>query len=444
MNVGSADLFSVGNSYTVGTPSCSDTLSANRCHSVSDNLVARSNASAPTLPGTPPNNGRIIYEASPSGSGTSCSSASPCSITTAIAKAANAGNGAVAHLQSGTYNISSTVVLPANVFFQIIGDGESSMLNWTGSNGGLIMQCTGPCKVTFRDFQLNGNLKSGNGLQITNADQLGGRVFLEQPILFYSGTNSLLVDGLNYTNVEVHDYQINYSSTAPDAVKVVGGAGANLSYTKLFAGLTSSNLNAFRTTQNGHLNVMQNWNDTGTSPTGATLFKTSGTGGSFTAVGMAAYLNGAPGNYFQLTDFSGASALIGVNFNEGYSRTNEVISGSGSGASNLALADIACLASGFFSDTTSPADAYEVLSSKTVSQTCPPGSAGSTQLAEASQNVSSLASFLTTTLAPLRAAAAQPTVPGAAGDPALASGVTDARFYRVRVQQCVVGVDVEH
>src|SRR5262249_55076644 len=64
------DLFSMGNTFTVGTGSCTNAAPAygsGHCHEISDQVVARGtiNPSMPTLPDTPPNNHRQIFEVTP-------------------------------------------------------------------------------------------------------------------------------------------------------------------------------------------------------------------------------------------------------------------------------------------------------------------------------------------------------------------------------------------
>jgi hypothetical protein len=439
-----SDILTTGNTYTIGTANvCSaggSVQSAGRCHDLGDSVVAQTSPSAPTLPGTPLNRGRTIYEASASGSGSTCSGASPCSIQTAISTAASAGNGAVAHIQAGTYSIASTIVIPANTYMQVIGDGAFSKLSWSGGASGLVMKCTGPCKTTFRDFLIDGNSGAASALQITNADQSGGRVFTEQLYANFATTNGLLVNALDNTNVELHDCVIVGSSATVDTVKVVGGAGANNSVTKMFACAGGGGANEFRIAANGHLAIRQKWTDAGEAvPASATTFQTSSTGGSISVAAMADYLGGTPGTYWNLTGFTGVSALLGVDMHEGVTPETQVISGTGSGANNLNVGMIGCSAS-LFTDTTSPIDSYDLLDPQEVAA-CGGGGA-TTQVTEASQGVSSTLSFLNTTLAPLRAAV--PTIPGVAGDPALAAGVTDARFYRVTVQSAIIGFDVEH
>src|SRR5271169_3199042 len=61
-----SDLFSMGNTLTVSSP----TFANGHYHSVGDQIVDRStvNPSIPTLPGTPPNNNRKIFEVAPGSS----------------------------------------------------------------------------------------------------------------------------------------------------------------------------------------------------------------------------------------------------------------------------------------------------------------------------------------------------------------------------------------
>jgi len=122
-----------------------------------------------------------------------------------------------------------------------------------------------------------------------------------------------------------------------------------------------------------------------------------------------------------------------------FAPADENITGSAAG-SNLSVGYAGCQAP-IFTDTAT-GDAYEFLDGQiNTPAVCNSGNPNSVFVTEASQNVSGLSAFLNTTLAPLRAAL--PTVPGAAGDPALASSVTDARIYRVLMGAVAQALDVE-
>ena len=202
----SDDLFAMGNTYSVGTGTCSvgtagsgpasPAFSPGHCHEINDQVVSPGtiNPSQPVLPGTPPNYGRTIFEAAPSGnSGNPCTFASPCDPQTAITQAALGCANNVAHLEPGTYSISTTLTVPANCLVQIIGDGSYSLLNWTGgSTPNAVLQLVGPSKATLDSFAVSG---AGNsvGIDITDADQVGARIYMVQP--WVSGSSPNLLHG---------------------------------------------------------------------------------------------------------------------------------------------------------------------------------------------------------------------------------------------------------
>lgn len=430
-----ADIFSTGNNYTVASP-----VSGSRIHSIGDNVLSLAtfnssiNTAAPTLPPTPPNNSRTIFEVT-AGSSTA-------TIQAAINSAAAAGVGSVVHLQAsaGAYSITSTLTVPSGAFIQVIGDGGYTHLTWAGAGTGPMLQCSGPCRAVFRDFLVDGNAGSANCVVVTNADQPGSRVFMEGVFPSFSTGTNFVVNALDYTNVELHDFQTSAAGTA--GLSVIGGssaAGGNWlgGATNIFGGASHGNGTAFAMTNNAHLNVRQFWNDADGSASAKTITALSGTGGAFSIAGMAAYLNNtvATTHSFSLTNFSGTSALLNVGATGSTQLGDEVISGSGTGANNLTIGYVGLTASPF-SDTTSPSDTRGFLNGQSTfcvgAATCP--GQGSGTVAESG---SSTLGFINTALTPLRAS--QPTVPRA-----LATGVTDTRFYRVYTQNCLNGLQLMH
>src|SRR5437899_12502821 len=112
----------MGNTFTASSP----TYGSGHYHSVQDKVVARStvNPTMPTLPGTPPNNHRQIFEVTPG--------STAAQIQQLINQAAASGTTRpVVHIQPGSYSINTTLVVPANSDLQIIGDGNYSQLNWS-------------------------------------------------------------------------------------------------------------------------------------------------------------------------------------------------------------------------------------------------------------------------------------------------------------------------
>jgi hypothetical protein len=444
-----SDLFSMGNTFTTGTVTGACSLASptspvwggGHCHEINDQVVARStlNPTMPTLPGTPPNNNRQIFEASPTGSGTACTAAAPCAVQQAITNAANAEqSGAihpVAHIAAGTYNITSTITVPATVNsgIQIIGDGGYSSLNWnTGASAGPVMQLLGPSKAILRDFYVFGAGFMPNGIEVDNADQAGASVFMEQAHIGGSGTN-VFVDGLDYTNVESHN--INHATATGTSINVTGGpsAAAGLwkgGVTNIFAGAATENYTGYGVANGAHMGVRDIWNDGGPGQAGvANLTGTS----TFTYAGSAVYLPESNQLAISLNNFQGTAALVDLNTNGNIDITgnggNIHFTRNGGTARVLGLGLVGPSAI-FFSNTSSPAAVSGLLNSQ---ENPTPGQGGNAELPE--QRCCD-ATFLTTTLNQLRTM--QPTLLAP-----LPSGVTDARFYRVFVGFANIGVHLE-
>jgi hypothetical protein len=425
-----ADLFSMGNTFTVSSPTAF--LGSGRLHSVQDQVVARStvNPTMPTLPGTPPNYNRQIFEASPTGSGTACTIASPCSVQQAITHAANAErSGAihpVAHIAGGTYPVTSTITVPATVNsgIQIIGDGSYSQLSWTGTTGP-VMRLLGPSKVILRDFMVLGNNYTADGIEVDNADQPGSRIFIEGAVLARSHTN-LFVDALDYANVELHDFTHNYdSTTGMTSVNVVGGPSAAQGLwqggaTNVFASASTFNYIGYRVSNGAHVAVRDVWNENHNQ-----IADVTGTS-TFTYAGSHQHLLSSTLTAIALNNFQGNAALVNLNI-----KGNIDIIGNVGTARVLGLGLVGPSAQ-FYTNTSNPAAATEFLNGQTTAN--PPPGSGSAQLP--GQHKMPDPSLLTATLDQLRT-----------GQPALLAplptGVTDARFYRVFVDAANNGIHLK-
>jgi Pectate lyase superfamily protein len=410
-----SDLFSMGNTFTVSSP----TYANGHYHSVGDQVVARStvNPSPPTLPGTPPNNNRQIFEVTPG--------STAAQIQAAISSAAAAiTDKPVVHIQPGTYSVNKTLVVPAGSDIQIIGDGHNSQLVWTGPGAGPVMQLQGPNKATLRDFSVNGNNYSGNGIEVQDADQAGSSIFMEQPNLSSSYTN-LFVDGLDYTNVQLHDFYHEYDSTAgATSVDVTGGPDASQGHwqggvTNIFAGASAGNYISYLVSNGAHFSVEDIWYDAGA---GGDLVANVTGASTFSYAGSMLYFPNTS-TQIALNNFTGTAALVNLNMNG-----NVSISGSGSNARVLGLGLVGPSTT-FFSHTLATT---EFLNGETTAN--PPSGSATSELPE--QGTAN-ASFLTTTLNQLRTQ--QPTLLAP-----LASGVTDVRFYRVFVNNAITGIHLDN
>ena len=490
------NIFSMGNTFTISSPL--DNLNSTNFHSIGDQIVDRStvNPTMPTLPPTPPNLARTIYEAAPTGVSTNpCSFASPCDPQTAITKAAVGCSNNVAHIEPGIYSISTMVTVPANCPVQIIGDGSYSQL---AAAGGLstnpVLRLVGPSKATLSNFFINaGGVAGANGLEVTDADQLGSHVFMDQALLGGSTTN-LFVDGLDYTNVELHDF---YHVTAlTSSVNVVGGSLAAAGnwqggVTNIFAGASTGNYVSYGVSNGAHATVRDIWNDAGAGPTA--IANVTGIG-TFTYTGsMLALPSGSP-LAISLNNFQGTAALVDLN-----AGANIDITGNGSGAQVLGLGLVGTTSWGWhgtssgttaFSDSVADdfipamvgnslvissgacaAGTYtiaSVIDAAHVTLNTSPGTCTDATWASASaaffsdtsspadtteflngQTTAILPSsdvpeqgccdtaFLTATLNQLRTT--QPALPVL-----LPSGVTDVSFYRVYVSSATTGIHLEH
>jgi Pectate lyase superfamily protein len=413
-----SDLFSMGNTFTATSPAAA----TGHYHSVNDQVVARStvNPSPPTLPGTPPNNHRQIFEVAPG--------STAAQIQQVINNAAASGTTKpVVHIQPGSYSINTTLVVPAGSDMQIIGDGAYSQLAWTGTTTGPVVRLQGPSKATLRDFSVSGS-NSADGIEVDNADQPGGRVFMEQSNLGLSHTN-LFVDRLDYTNVELHDFTHAYDwTTGMTSLVVTGGPSAAQGLwqggtTNIFAGAAAGNYLSYGVSNGAHVGVRDTWYDNGAG--GNLVANVTGTS-TFTYAGSALYLAAISALGISLDNFQGTAALINIQTN-----SHIDITGNSGTAQVLGLGLVGPSTQFFVNHNSTPAATTAFLKGQTTAN--PPPGVGSSQLPEQGTDDTS---FLTATLNQIRTE--QPTLLAP-----LPSGVTDARFYRVFVNYAGIGIHLE-
>ena len=131
------------------------------------------------------------------------------------AAAMPAGTNPVVHLQKGTYAVSSTITIPAEVPITFVGDGASehgSVLAWTGTGAGPVVWLQGPNEATLRDLSIFGGVANGvDGILIDNANQPGGRIYgyEVQTNGWSAGAGHLAdagfdINGIDQTAVDIH------------------------------------------------------------------------------------------------------------------------------------------------------------------------------------------------------------------------------------------------
>lgn len=415
LDFGGADLIAVGNTLTTGTA----LSSAGRIIDLSNTTVARSSLTGlttPTLPPTPPNNSRTIYEVA--------SGASAATIQAAITSAVATGNHAVVHLPSGAYSIATTLTIPTNTNIQLLGDGGSTVLTWTGGGSGPVLKLVGPTQAVLRDFEIHA--AGSEGIRVEPADQAAGRLFFSGVILRESTMNNLLVNQLDYTSVELRNTDHRDESIGV-SVSVIGGALANAGTpatgaTAFLSGSSSSNVQSYTVSNGGSLLVRDVWYETSNGALPGFL-NLSSAKGTLTVEGQRIALpaNSSP-PALQLVGWQGKATFLSSFLDD-----RIVVSGSGSAAQVLVLGMLGPDHTGaipvYVLNTTSPAGDVRVLGSRDAAS-------GSTQVANSGAVDSS---FVTTMLAQSRGRVAGEIT-------TLGAGVLDARFYRVSVAQASVGV----
>jgi len=248
-----ADQTLVGNTYTRDDA----VEERGRFRRIAERVVKRSEIpdNLPTLPPTPPCRQRRVFEV-PAGSDVAA-------IQRAIDEAARLnGQRPVVHLPMGNYAIGKTLVVPANCDLQLVGDGAgetASRLNWTGPEGGVLLQLEGPSRATLRDFYLHA--PNARGLVVTRADQSGGRIFADQlnangPSGQQAGrTAAIRIHGLDRSDVLLRALQ--GSGNAGAWVEVLGGpnAAAATNQVSIFTGATGSAAGQYDVRRGGRLVV---------------------------------------------------------------------------------------------------------------------------------------------------------------------------------------------
>ena len=288
----------------------------------------------PTLPGVEPNLHRQIFEV-PAG-------ADAATIQTVInSAAAQNGNRPVVHIPEGNYSITSTITIPADTDIQLVGDGNTK-LTWTGTGSGPLLYLPGPTKATLRDLQLDGGYRPYDphfaaGIVVDNIDQPGSVVYLDQVLTAGGLQTNFLVNGLDYTDIEAHDFEPLYQQSLPGSVgvKIVGGplAAAGDPQTgsvNIYSGLSSNEMLPWDVSGGGKLLVRDVWYEGSPSP--AYLHVTGS--GTVTMEGlMVAYsLINQSTPTFDINNFKGNATFI-----NDYTTGNWAVSGDGTQARVLGV-----------------------------------------------------------------------------------------------------------
>lgn len=420
-----ADAISLGNTFTLDNPYFinGDLLTADDKVVTKDSL----NPVVPTLPGTPPNRNRQVFEV-PVGSGVT-------TIQNIINQASQLnGQRPVVHIPAGNYNINQTIVVPGNNDLQIIGDGGNTKLTWTGGAGGKVMQLLGPSRAILRDFYINA-AGQAEGIVVEDADQVGGRIFMEQANVSRAdgtigGIAGFFVDGIDHSLIELHDF-LHSGADIPQkvGVKVVGGPLSALDQptqgrVNIFAGASSNNEISYDLSNGGKLLVEDIWYETNLGPkfvnlTGKGIF-------TFNGGNIATANSSSTQPAININNFDGKATFLTAG------PPNLVVDGDGSKTKVLVAANTYSnpnISPNFINNSANAQVAFLNNRQATVG-------GGSVAVSDQVKNVNSNADFVKEMMAQVRTEKPQPLT-------TLPQGVTDLRVYRVSVERAPVGMHIK-
>ena len=404
------DVESIGNTFTASTPI---DIGHGELIETGDQVVpyASVNPPAPILPGTLPNLNRKVFEVA-AGSG------APAIQSVIDLAFAQNGNRPVVHLPYGTYGINRTIVVPPSDI-QLVGDGYGvgsggTVLSWTGSGVGPVLRIDGPSKATLRDIGIRG---TADGIVMDNIDQIGSRVYMDQAQLGWGTQSSLVVNGIDNSNVQLENMGIG------GLVQVTGGplssSGASTrGNVDLFSGSggASSGAAMFDVSQGGKLLVRDWWDDAGSGNSSTTFASIHGRA-QFTADGGELYQSGAGTPNFSVSGLSGTATILTADLG---SSSGVSVSGNGANSAVLGMGLLSRSTSAHLTDTASPSGTVAMLNVRGPSATKGDPTVTVANIGSASP------SFITAMLAQARSQ-----------NPALLSslpaGVSDVRFFRVAV-----------
>jgi len=405
-NLFGSDVTSVGNTFTVA----SAVRSSGRLTALEDRVVPRASVSPPELrlPGTPANLGRAVFEVRPG--------ADAQAIQRVIDLAAGrVGARPVVHIPFGTYSVDRTLIVPAGDL-QLTGDGFATILKWTGGGKGPIARLLGPSKSSLREIQFDG-ASQADGLVVENADQTGGRVYLQQVQLRSGRQTDLLVDGLDETHVQLEDFGHAYS---PDATAVVvrGGPLASAGRhtagrTSIFSGASAGNRVSYDVSGGGRLLVRDVWYESGA---GAGFVKVRGRA-VFTAqnVRVASPIGAVPA--IDVADLNGTVTILTAHLDD-----RMALAGDGAAAKLLGVG-LFCeqRLPECFSDTTAPRARFRIVNSRQKT-----GTLGNYSISAVDMGAATDAAFMLEMLEHARTERPTSLTP-------LPASVTDVRLFRIWV-----------
>jgi hypothetical protein len=282
----SSAFFSIGNTFTVSNaiPSGFNGPGGIRL----DDVVTSQKipVALPKLPGALPRFQRQIFDLP--------GSTNTAGIQAAINQAtAFAGGRPIVHLPVGVYTVDQTLEIPAGCDLQLVGDGNKTIIQWTGAGNGPILHLTGPARATLRDFSTYGgvfgvtNTTHADGILIDNCDQIGGRIYGDEIHVYRSPQVALSAEGLVNASVVLTTF---FHAENEVSVRVQGGGAPLVSaglpgQVSIFGGFAAVNDLTYDVRNAGRLLVRDSWYEAGAVPGSGPRFMVCTNSGVFTLHG---------------------------------------------------------------------------------------------------------------------------------------------------------------
>jgi hypothetical protein len=240
-----------------------------------------------------------------------------------LAAAQPAGSRPVVHLPKGQYSVASTLVIPADLPLTVVGDGgheHGTRLVWTGSAGaGPLLRLAGPSRATLRDLQISGGAGSNgvDAIHIEDADQAGGRIFLDQVMtgghaIGATAELGVLLQGLEHTDVLSRAYGLN---GVHHGVRAVGGntlaaRGLAPGRAAFFTGAASFGSRLFDVRQGARLAAAGLWYESYLGPQAPLLEFGPASSGDFAIAGFLTFVVRPGVPIFRTHEFDGRFSFL--------------------------------------------------------------------------------------------------------------------------------------
>src|SRR5262249_41550883 len=224
------------------------------------------------------------------------------------------GANPVVHLKKGTYNVSSTIIIPAQIPMTNVGDGASTGLTWTGTGPGPVVWLQGPSRVTLRDLGISGgNAGGADGVVIDNANQQGGRIYgYEVSAGGLSADQGHLADAafdINGVNQTAVDFDASGFGISLTGVRVTGGPG-NVQF---LTGASTLSNRLFDVRAGGSLLATAYWYE-GDWPYVASLLDLPSTSSGSLALASMFWTANSPYPLVQAGSFPGTLSILNSSF----------------------------------------------------------------------------------------------------------------------------------